>query len=171
VQAFQLGAQDYITYPIIPAELLFRLKSIASLIKLEQLNAASIPTQITAFSHQNKLVKLNKYAALVDKTCQFLMDNLAENYSLNELSALMLSNRNTLSKAFKQELGISAFAWLRFQRMKKAKMLLAQTHYSIQEISALVGYEDPANFSTAFRSMYDISPNQYRQWCIKQKSE
>jgi len=165
IQAFELGAQDYVTHPMIRAELLVRLESAIALIKLKQFNAMRDPNK-DVFSKET-----SKYAALVDKTCQFLMDNLAKTYSLNQLASLMLSNRNTLSRAFKQELGISVFAWLRLQRMEYAKKLLEKTGYSIQEISALVGYGEPANFATTFRSIYNISPSKYRQLCFKKKLE
>jgi len=75
----------------------------------------------------------------------------------------MATNRNTLSQSFKKVIGISVFAWLRIQRMKQAEILLRTTNKTIQQISFEVGYNDPANFSTSYRQLFKISPQQFRK--------
>ncbi len=52
---------------------------------------------------------------------------------------------------------------LRFRMEKAAKLLLSQSDLSIKEISALCGYSDALNFSTAFRKSYGSSPLHYRK--------
>ncbi len=140
------------------------------LIESEQSSSTSEPPP--SLNHQDNVKIQSKYAHLVDKTCQFLLEYIAENHSLEELASMMFTNRNTLSKAFNQELNCSVFRWLRLQRMEQAKKFLKETHCSIQEISALVGYEEPANFSTTFRSICGISPKKYRNYVLsKEQSE
>ncbi len=75
----------------------------------------------------------------------------------------MATNRNSLSIAFKAVLNQGAFAWLRQQRLKKAKQILATTQLPIQQVCYQVGYNDPANFATAFKKIYQLSPMQYRK--------
>ena len=100
---------------------------------------------------------------LVEKTCNYLMDNLEKQQTMTSITKAMLTNRNTLSAAFKEEVGIGVSSWLRKQRMNKAKQLLLNTELSIQEISVSVGYLDQANFSTTFKSTYEKSPVQMRR--------
>lgn len=157
-KAFELGVKDYITYPIIPQELEVRLESILSIIKnkffstIEGINTLQKP-----------ITNTSKKTQLVEKTCQYLLKNIEKNPSIEKLAALMCSNRNSLTKAFKKELGATVFKWLRLQRMKKATYLLETTELSIQEISLSVGYEDPANFATSYRVVNNISPREYRK--------
>ena len=42
-----------------------------------------------------------------------------------------------------------------------AKLLDAHT-FSVKEVAARVGYENPLNFSTEFRKWFGISPRSYR---------
>ncbi len=48
-------------------------------------------------------------------------------------------------------------------RIKKGKNLLNQTDWNISEIAYEVGFNDPNYFSRMFRSIYGMSPKQFRQ--------
>lgn len=106
---------------------------------------------------------------LVEKTCLYLLGNLTVDISLDCLASKMASNRNTLSLAFKNSMNIGVFTWLRTQRMKQAEQLLGTSILSIQRICYEVGYNDSANFSTAFKSFYGVSPLQYRNKMMASK--
>jgi two-component system response regulator YesN len=47
--------------------------------------------------------------------------------------------------------------------MKKAVQLLSGTELTIHEIAERVGYETQHYFSTAFKKVNGVSPNQYRK--------
>lgn len=104
----------------------------------------------------------DKDSILVRKTCNYLLGTLSDKHTLKTLSSKFLTNRNTLSLAFKKVVGSGVFEWLRIQRMEKAALLLRTTALDIQSISYDVGYNDPANFSTAFKTFFGTSPKQYR---------
>lgn len=106
-----------------------------------------------------------KHKALVERTCRYIEQHLAQPLTLSSISKAMNTNRNSLSKAFKQELNMGVSAWLRLQRMHKARQLLVDTNLSIQEISARLGYPLQANFSTSFKNLFKQSPKQIRQDC------
>lgn len=101
--------------------------------------------------------------ALVKATCAFMQQDIAVHHDLDGLARRMGSNRNSLARAFKHVLGKGAYAWLHEQRMIAAAGLLRTTALSIQEISFDVGYEDAANFATAFKNLHGMSPRSYRQ--------
>ena len=48
-------------------------------------------------------------------------------------------------------------------RINTARELLKNTDYSIQEVSALSGYDNPLYFSRIFRRHTGYSPSRYRQ--------
>ncbi|WP_208932434.1 AraC family transcriptional regulator [Rheinheimera sp. F8] len=104
-----------------------------------------------------------KPKALVEKTCRYIQQHLEQPLTLSSISKAMNTNRNSLSKAFKTELNMGVSAWLRLQRMQKARQLLLDTNLSIQEISARMGYPLQANFSTSFKNLFKQSPKQIRQ--------
>ncbi|MDE1462162.1 helix-turn-helix domain-containing protein [Spartinivicinus poritis] len=105
----------------------------------------------------------DKETVLVKKTCEYLQAHLADAHSLATLAIQMGTNRNRLTSSFKQVLGIGVMAWLREQRMAKAKLLLNTTDLSIKQICYEVGYRDPANFSTTFKASYQVSPLVFRK--------
>ncbi len=51
--------------------------------------------------------------------------------------------------------------YIRNVRLQQAAMLLKQKNYAISEVATLVGFTNAANFSTAFRALYGMSPSQY----------
>lgn len=46
-------------------------------------------------------------------------------------------------------------------RMDRALALLKGTSLSVEEVSAMVGYNDTSNFYRAFRGYYHVSPREY----------
>jgi AraC-like DNA-binding protein len=59
--------------------------------------------------------------------------------------------------------GVTVFDFLREQRMKEARRLLSETSLEVQAIARELGYGGTANFSTAFRERFGLSPSQFRQ--------
>ena len=109
-----------------------------------------------------KPVKTNKDNLLVQNTCQYMKKNIYSKLMLDDIAIFMGSNRSKLAATFKQVLGVGVFEWLRKQRMLKAKALLIHSELSIQEIGFEVGYENSANFSSAYKKQFGISPRQQR---------
>lgn len=68
-----------------------------------------------------------------------------------------------LSRIFKQESGVSFVGLLTHTRMKRAIHLLTTTNMTMSEIAERVGYESQHYFSTAFKKVIGVPPNQYRK--------
>ena len=105
----------------------------------------------------------SKEAQLVTRACQYLTSHLCEKQTLDSISFVVGANRSKLASSFKKVLGVGVFQWLRTQRLQKAQYLLSHSHLSIQAISMEVGYESNANFSTAYKKLFGISPRQFRR--------
>ena len=139
------GFSDYVTYPFIAAEIFTRLYN-------------------CVLRHSPKVIRnVTTGNTLVERTCQYLSLNPGFSKGLDQLAHLMGTNRNTLSKAFRDKFGAGALSWHREQRLAKAADLLARTDLSVQEIAFQIGYSDSNNFSTAFRKKHRVSPVKYRQ--------
>lgn len=106
---------------------------------------------------------ISKEAELVTRACQYLTSHLCEKQTLDSISYVVGSNRSKLASAFKKVLGVGVFQWLRTQRLQKAQYLLSHSHLSIQDISMEVGYDSNANFSTAYKKLFGVSPREFRR--------
>jgi two-component system, response regulator YesN len=76
-----------------------------------------------------------------------------------------------LSKMIKQGLGTSFVGLVTELRIKKAMMLLNSTNLQVSEIAEQVGYETQHYFSTSFKKVVGVSPNQYRKGAVMLPNE
>lgn len=82
--------------------------------------------------------------------------------SLSGAAELVCLSTNYLSKIYKDKSGAGFLEKLNKVRMEKACELLRNPDYKNYEIAYYVGYDNPKNFTRAFKSYYNISPREYR---------
>jgi AraC-like DNA-binding protein len=155
---YDQGAFDYISSPLIPAELSLRITYAADTFAATQasLQAVLKPIASPLFSQE--------YASiLAESTAHYLKSRLHEDINFAVLTIEMCANRNKINEAFKVFYGITVFAWLHEKRMEMAEILLKTTTLTVLEVGDRVGYSDSNNFSTAFKREYKLSPRHYRQ--------
>ncbi len=110
-----------------------------------------------AFESVNK-----KY--VVEQIVNYFEDHYNEKISLDRIAENMYLSTFYISKIFKSETGDTPIRHLINIRLEKAKELLEKGHPgSIQEIAAMVGYEDAYHFSKLFKKYYGISPSQAKK--------
>lgn len=95
-------------------------------------------------------------------------DFIAQRYSNPGITLEMVAHEMKVSpvylgRIFKQELGIPFVNLLTHTRIKHAIHYLSTTDMTIIEISEKVGYDSQHYFSTAFKKVVGIAPNQYRK--------
>lgn len=93
----------------------------------------------------------------------FMMENISERITIEEIAARFHINTTTLKSAFKKVYGSSIANHMKEHRLEHAADLLKRTHTGVAEISAQSGYESQSRFATAFKKKYGISPSEYRQ--------
>ncbi|WP_099469267.1 response regulator transcription factor [Konateibacter massiliensis] len=90
---------------------------------------------------------------------------IEENYrtaSLKGASQTLYMNSCYISQIFKERTGHNFSDCLMETRMKKAVEFLKNPSCKIYDISNLVGYTQPKNFTRAFKTYYGLSPKDYR---------
>ena len=87
-----------------------------------------------------------------------MVRSLSDTPELHALAESVGTNSKRLNEAFRQCVGVTVFEYLREERMREACLLLSGTGLSIQDIAMEVGFTSGANFSTAFRDRYGLSP-------------
>lgn len=65
-----------------------------------------------------------------------------------------------LQRLFRLAEGCSVFEYVRLARLERAHALLRAGGISVQEASAVAGYASPANFATAFKRRYGMTPRE-----------
>lgn len=91
-----------------------------------------------------------------------LLDNLSSPPGLNDLSRRVGINRNKLNDGFKHLYGETVFNVLRNARLARAWSLLQSSELTLSEIAFSVGYNNQANFTTAFRRRFGKTPKTVR---------
>lgn len=100
-----------------------------------------------------------------DKVIGSIKSYVEHNYSkatLEDASRLIRMNPDYVSKYFKQKTGQNFSDYIVEIRMGKAVELLQDINYKTYEISELVGYSYPKNFTRTFKKFYGISPREFR---------
>ncbi|THF73526.1 helix-turn-helix domain-containing protein [Cohnella fermenti] len=93
---------------------------------------------------------------------------MEEHYGNPDLSLLHLSevfhvNMKSISRIFKEEIGVNFIDCLTRIRIEQAKELLAHSEHSIQEITAKIGYLHPNTFIRSFKKLAGKTPGDYRK--------
>lgn len=100
---------------------------------------------------------------VVEQILNYFEDHYSEKISLDQIAENMYLSPFYISKVFKSETGDTPINRLIDIRLEKAKELL-ETGESIQEVAAMVGYEDAYHFSKLFKKRYGISPSKVRKF-------
>lgn len=153
VQGLLAGAVDYIGKP-------FKLEEISLRLAIHLRHGASDKTQLSAPELPKNASNLD--SILFQSARQIMVRSLSDTPELHALAESVGTNSKRLNEAFRQCVGVTVFEYLREERMREACLLLSGTGLSIQDIAMEVGFTSGANFSTAFRDRYGLSPSQYR---------
>lgn len=152
LQGLTGGAVDYILKSCEPAELLARV----------QIHLQLVHRSVTAASHE-PVDLLSQDEIILRAAMRMIGEQLAELPSLELLATSVGTHDKKLSAIFRQHLGMTVFAWIREERLRRSRELLAETGLTMQDIAASIGFRSACNFTTAFRERSGVTPSQYRQ--------
>lgn len=96
------------------------------------------------------------------KALLLLNENIDRPVSATALAKEVGVSSTTLRTAFTKVLGISLGKYSLSIRMREAKRLMIDEHYSFKEVAALTGFTSQAYFSSAYRAFYGHTPSTNR---------
>lgn len=171
LHGFNVGGVDYIVKPFNVKEVLARINSHISQCRVQQNLAERLHAYEQRFgpldNGQTLSTEINEehadYQQIVWQACDHLLGNLSQTPSLDKIANTIGTNRNKLSQEFSDFFGKTVFGWLREQRFQESCRLLRETHYTIRQISEIVGYTDANYFSARFKHRFGISPREFRR--------
>ncbi len=108
------------------------------------------------YREQNKRTR-----AVVDETVDILRREWNTPPTISALARRVGVNESYLKEWFRQQMGVPIGAYIREQRMKKARELIEAGRYSILDTAFFVGYSNPSHFSAAFKKFYGHLPSYY----------
>ena len=147
-QALRYGVEDYILKPVKTDELRRVFSDLKQKLDIERGEVVTEP--------------VSYYKNIVNSVETYVRNTL-RTANLDEAAHLVNLSAGYLSTLYKKETGITFSDYILKARMEKSKELLLQPKYKTYDISELLGYENPKNFSRAFKMYYGISPREFRK--------
>ena len=146
-EAIQNGVADYLLKPIEYSALLECFDKVRT--KLD----AAAPKKHEPYAYYDQIVyQVKEYLKKEYRTA-----------SLEAAASAVSLSPSYLSRIFKEKGGTGFQELLLRTRMEKACELLADIHYKSYDIAYYIGYDNPKNFSRAFKAYYNVTPTEYRR--------
>ena len=118
---------------------------------------------LTQSAKSAKLVQSSKMSDYyIKEALNYIEQNFQNDITIEDIAAVCGINRSYFGKIFRNSIGRSPQEFLMNYRMVKATELLKLTSLSIAEIVSAVGYENQLHFSRAFKTIYGVSPREWR---------
>lgn len=85
-----------------------------------------------------------------------------DQFTMSDIAQELGCNANTLQQQFRQTFGKTIFDYQRECRLQRAAEALERHGISVAQAAEIAGYSSQANFSTAFRRRFSLTPKQFR---------
>lgn len=111
----------------------------------------------------NELLTEKHDKSLVDTCLEYIHVNYPGDITQQTLCDLVHTNRTTLNRRFKEQVGMTAIGYLIYYRVKIACEALSHTNLSIAEISEATGFHYDSYFIRQFTKQMGMTPTAYRE--------
>lgn len=108
-------------------------------------------------------LRIRPEVASFHKAWQSVIADLGAAWSAPRIAALAACSPESFRRACWDEFNTSPMRYLAGLRLGRARILLASTTLTIDEISDQLGYSDPYSLSHAFKRQYGVSPSEFRK--------
>ena len=138
----------------------------------EKVDSCTTINQIAAVSHamyEDFILRVNRcrgssgVSRAVQSACDYIENHVMEDISVETLASRCGYTAYYFSRIFKKETGKTVREYIRSAKFRQAKILLATTSLSVQEISEKLGFCSQSYFSNKFRESEGVLPTEYRQ--------
>jgi AraC family transcriptional regulator len=99
----------------------------------------------------------------VRRVTTYMGDNLERGIGLQELAGLVGLSRFHFCSSFRLATGRTPHEELTWQRIERARTLLADPTLRIIDVALAVGYQTPSAFAASFRRFVGVTPTEFRR--------
>ncbi len=123
------------------------------------------PIDKNQFLHavQNVLGSSYTENGLLNNIIEYIHKNYDHDITLKDCSNEFYTSTNHISRLFKLHCDTTFTKYLNDCRITKAKDLLLDTNYTIDEIAIMVGYNNPNYLYKLFKEKYHTTPKNYKK--------
>lgn len=93
----------------------------------------------------------------------YIKQNLTSHITLQDIAEHVKVSQKTLTRKFKDEIGITPHKYTQLQKLQTAKSLLKDNNLTLIHIAQLSGFKDPHYFKTVFEREFQVTPLAYRK--------
>ncbi|HEY0845903.1 MAG TPA: helix-turn-helix domain-containing protein [Noviherbaspirillum sp.] len=122
--------------------------------------------RVRAQSDRQRIPLQARFGALQPKLSEAvaLMEaNIEEPLATDDIASLVGISRRQLERQFKQYLGSVPSRYYLELRLQRARQLLLDTNHSIVQVGLMCGFSSGSHFSTAYGTLFGITPREERQ--------
>lgn len=157
-EAYKVGIDEFIKKPFNPDLLIVKIHSLLQ--RNNQIKEAA-NTDAMTLPENKKVVTYDE--KIFAKLKQMMEKNLSDsNFGQNELASELGMSSMQLYRKLKGMTKMSPNEFIRSFRINRSKQLLASKGITINEISDMVGFNDPKYFSRCFTKEVGQSPTKFR---------
>jgi AraC family transcriptional regulator len=98
---------------------------------------------------------------------EYIDDQVTETIDLDAVARTAMLSKNHLLRHFKALFGTSPYQYQIGRRMERAQESLLRSSLTIHQIAFEQGFECPSAFSRQFKTLFSVTPSQYRQQLLK----
>ena len=99
----------------------------------------------------------------IDYIKSYMDANYHEDIKLEDLSTMAYMNKFHLISEFKQSYRITPIEYLILKRIEVSKNILISTNHTMEEVSAIVGFNSQSYFNQVFKKKVGETPSQFRK--------
>lgn len=99
----------------------------------------------------------------IDGAIHYFNTHYQQNINIEEYAEKCHVSLSWFIRSFKKYTGITPMQYILTARIANAQSLLESSDYTISEISAIVGYNNPLYFSRIFKKQTGMTPMEYRK--------
>lgn len=100
--------------------------------------------------------------AAITAAIRYIKENLGGRIRQEDLLGVANMGATKFKRSFKQVTGSTATEFIASERVELAKRLLSDGEKSVEEVSALCGFEHATSFSALFSRLVGVSPRKWR---------
>lgn len=158
---------SYQKYEYLRSAILFQVEDyLLKPIKFDELKKSFVKVRLKLENdnnvHLEKLAQNETYYEKIIREVEKYIEGHYRDCTLDDVALHVNLSAGYLSKIFKEKSGKGFLDYLVEYRMKKACELLDDIHFKSYEVAYYVGYNNPKNFSRAFKAYYGKTPKEYR---------